>query len=511
MQPVLTAAEARALDRVTMTDVGLPGVVMMEAAGRGVAAEVLRALATRPGPVAVVCGGGGNGGDGLVVARVLRAAGVDATAYLAVPAVGITGDAALHLGVYQRSGGALIDASGDEGPALIAAAVARAAIVVDALFGVGVTRAVEGRLAAVIAAIDGAPGWRVAIDLPSGLDADTGQVRGVAARADVTVTMAAPKLGIAVAPGAAYAGRVVVVDIGVPPAVLAAMAPRAALVEAADAAAWRRPSDPLTHKHRRGHLLVVAGAPGTRGAGRLAAIAALRAGAGLVTLAGPTGGGELAAPDPIMTAALDEVDGLAALLAGKHALAIGPGMPADARGRAWIDHALAAGVPCVIDAAGLGHLVGRLDAVAAAAGRVVLTPHSGEAARLLGTTAAAVDADRPAAVRALAAATRAVVLLKGPRTLVCDGRAGDAIAINPTGGPALATAGSGDVLAGIIAALAVELPPAQAALAGAHVHGLAAEAWRDANDGADRGLSAGQLSLLLPRVLGRLLAAHAVA
>jgi len=498
VQPVLTAAEARALDRVTMTDVGLPGVVMMEAAGRGVAAEVLRALATRPGPVAVVCGGGGNGGDGLVVARVLRAAGVDATAYLAVPAVGITGDAALHLGVYQRSGGALIDASGDEGPALIAAAVARAAIVVDALFGVGVTRAVEGRLAAVIAAIDGAPGWRVAIDLPSGLDADTGQVRGVAARADVTVTMAAPKLGIAVAPGAAYAGRVVVVDIGVPPAVLAAMAPRAALVEAADAAAWRRPSDPLTHKHRRGHLLVVAGAPGTRGAGRLAAIAALRAGAGLVTLAGPTGGGELAAPDPIMTAALDEVDGLAALLAGKHALAIGPGMPADARGRAWIDHALAAGVPCVIDAAGLGHLVGRLDAVAAAAGRVVLTPHSGEAARLLGTTAAAVDADRPAAVRALAAATRAVVLLKGPRTLVCDGRAGDAIAINPTGGPALATAGSGDVLTGVIGALlAAAQPPAIAASLGAYLHGAAGDALAET-------LGQGVIASDLPDAIARL-------
>ncbi len=498
MQPVLTAAEARALDRVTMTDVGLPGVVMMEAAGRGVAAEVLRALATRPGPVAVVCGGGGNGGDGLVVARVLRAAGVDATAYLAVPAVGITGDAALHLGVYQRSGGALIDASGDDGPALIAAAVARAAIVVDALFGVGVTRAVEGRLAAVIAAIDGAPGWRVAIDLPSGLDADTGQVRGVAARADVTVTMAAPKLGIAVAPGAAYAGRVVVVDIGVPPAVLAAMAPRAALVEAADAAAWRRPSDPLTHKHRRGHLLVVAGAPGTRGAGRLAAIAGAARGCGAGHARGPDWRRRAGRARSDHDRRARRRRRLAALLAGKHALAIGPGMPADARGRAWIDHALAAGVPCVIDAAGLGHLVGRLDAVAAAAGRVVLTPHSGEAARLLGTTAAAVDADRPAAVRALAAATRAVVLLKGPRTLVCDGRAGDAIAINPTGGPALATAGSGDVLTGVIGALlAAAQPPAIAASLGAYLHGAAGDALAET-------LGQGVIASDLPDAIARL-------
>ena len=216
MQPVVTAAEARALDRVTMADVGLPGVVMMEVAGRGVAAEVQRALAARPGPVVVVCGGGGNGGDGLVVARVLRAAGVDATAFLAVPASAVTGDAVVHLGVYLRSGGALVDASGDDGPALIAAAAARAAVVVDALFGIGVTRAVEGRLAAVIAAIDGAPGPRIAIDLPSGLDADTGQVRGVAVRADVTVTFVAPKLGMTTPNGRLHCGRIVVAGLGLP-------------------------------------------------------------------------------------------------------------------------------------------------------------------------------------------------------------------------------------------------------------------------------------------------------
>ncbi|MBK9029777.1 MAG: NAD(P)H-hydrate dehydratase [Myxococcales bacterium] len=477
MQPVITAAEARALDAATMGEVGLPGVVMMEAAGRGVAAVVADEAARRPGPVAVVCGGGGNGGDGFVVARVLRAAGVDAVAYVVVPRARIGGDAAVHLGAYLGSAGVALDALDGAGLATLTAALARAAIVVDAVFGTGVTRPIEGHLAAVIEAINAAPGRRIAIDVPSGLDADTGHARGVAVQADVTVTMAAPKLGLAIAPGCAAAGRVITVDVGVPPTVLAALAPRAALVEPSDVAGWRRAVDPLAHKNRRGHVLVVAGSPGKRGAGRLTAIAALRAGAGVVTLAGP-GDGELAAPDPIMTATPTTAADVAALAAGKQALAIGPGMLDDARGRAWLDAALAAAVPCVIDASGLGHLVGRLEVVAQARGPVVLTPHPGEAARLLGVTPREIEADRPAAVRALAAATRAVVLLKGPRTLVCDGAAGgDTIAINPTGGPALATAGSGDVLTGVIAALlAAGHPPRVAASLGAYVHGAAGDA-----------------------------------
>lgn len=476
MQPVVTAAEARALDAATIAEVGLPGVVLMEAAGRGVAAVVLRECAARPGPVAVVCGGGGNGGDGYVVARVLRAAGIDATAYAAVARATVTGDAAVQFGAYVRSGGAVIDVLDGDGLDALRAATAAAAIVVDAVLGIGVTRAVTGHLAAVIDAINAGPGRRIAIDVPSGLDADTGQPRGACVRADVTVAMVAPKLGAVIAPGVAWAGESIAVDIGVPASLLARVAPRAALVTAAQAAAWRRTIDPLTHKHRRGHVVVLGGSSGMRGAGRLAALAALRAGAGLVTLASPDGL-DSAAPDAVMTAAPDSDDALGALLGRAQAVALGPGLAIDPRAAAWIAAVLAAPVPAVLDAGALTALAGRPDALADAVGAVVITPHPGEAARLLSTTTATIEADRPAAVRALAAATRAVVVLKGPRTLICDGRHGaDAIVINPTGGPALATAGSGDVLTGIIAALlAAGHPAAIAAALGAYLHGAAGD------------------------------------
>ncbi|MEZ4404774.1 MAG: NAD(P)H-hydrate dehydratase [Kofleriaceae bacterium] len=475
MQYVLTAAEARALDAATIAELGLPGVVLMEAAGRGVAAVVLRELAARPGPVAVVCGGGGNGGDGFVVTRVLRAAGVDVTAVVVIDPRAVAGDAAIHYRALVRGGGPLVEVTAR---AALDLALAGAAIVVDAVFGIGVTRPVTGWLAEVIAAINAAPGRRIAVDVPSGVDADTGQIRGCAVRADLTVAMALPKLGTVVAPGCAWAGAVECVDIGVAPRLVTAVAPRAARIEAADVARWLRPVEPLAHKFRRGHVLVIGGSPGKRGAARLTAQAALRSGAGLVTLAGPADdGGELAAPDPIMTAVIDDAAAVAALLAGKGAVAIGPGMPDDDRGAAWLTAVIAAGLPTVIDATGLGHLAAGRVALPAAHGPIVLTPHSGEAARILGERAADVEADRPAAARALAAATGCVVLLKGAGTIVCDGGDGAGrLVINSTGGPALATAGSGDVLAGVIAALLAHgHPAAQAASLGAYLHGVAGD------------------------------------
>jgi len=484
MQPVVTAAEMRALDRATIEEIGLPGAVLMETAGRAVADAAFAHAGA--GHVAVVCGPGNNGGDGYVAARVLRERGADAVVYLAVAREAVRGDARLHLDALERSGGIVLDVSTPAALDELGDSLDSASVIIDALFGTGLTlrspdgsrgRAIEGHAAAVIARINASAATVIAADLPSGLDADTGVVHGVAVDADVTVTMGALKVGLVSAPGFARAGAVRVAEIGIPRALITAQVTRAGLLEQADLRSIAPRSGLLDHKGRRGHVLVVAGSPGHRGAGRLAAWAALRAGAGLVTLAGP-GPGELVAPDPVMTAICDRPDDLAALLPGKAALVIGPGMLRDDDGARLVDAALASAVPCVLDADALNHLAGGgLALVASAAAPAVLTPHPGEAARLLACTVAEIERDRLAAVRRLAAESRAVVVLKGARTLICDGTLDDDfVAINPTGGPSLASGGTGDVLAGAIGALLAQgLVPRDAARLAVWCHGYSGD------------------------------------
>lgn len=481
MRYVVSAAEMRAIDAATIDGIGLPGAVLMENAGRAVADAVVEELAGQGGAVAVVAGAGNNGGDGYVVARVLRARGIEALVYLAARRGEVRGDAQLHLAAYEQTGGMATSIAEPGELAEHREAIESAPVMVDALFGTGLARQVTGHLAEVIEVMNRSRGRVVAVDVPSGLSADLGVPLGSAVRAHRTVTMAFLKVGIAVAPGMACAGRVAVAEIGIPVELAQAHGIRLAVLEASDLAGSLRRPQLLDHKNRRGHVLVVAGSPGKRGAGRLSAWAALRAGAGLCTLA--SDGGELAAPDPIMTAPLDAeapdaADRLAALAGGKAAVAIGPGMAPGPGGRGLVRAALERlEVPMVLDADALNHLAGEAAAIASARVPVVITPHPGEAARLLGTSAGEVEADRVAAARALAELTRAVVVLKGAGTLVCDGAVGDGfVTINPTGGPALATAGSGDVLTGVVAALVGQgLEAGEAARAAVYLHGLAGD------------------------------------
>ena len=477
MQPVVTVAEMRALERATIDELGLPGLVLMDTAGRAAAAAVARAAPA--GPVVVVCGPGNNGGDGMVVARVLAEAGRDVVTLLVAARDAIKGDAATELAVLERAGGVILPGATAAELEAAADALAGAAVVVDAVFGLGQTRDVANHHAAVVAAIERAPGVVVAIDQPTGIETDTGRVLGVAVTADVTVTFGALKIGVVAAPGFVHAGVVEVADIGIPRRLIDASAIGAGLWEAADARRAVPRAHPTEHKGTRGHVVVVGGAPGTRGAGRLAALGALRAGAGLCTLAAPAdANGELAAPDPVMTAVVDDAASVAAAIGGRSAVVVGPGMGRDDRARARLEAVLAGGVPAVVDADALFLLGGRLDAVAGAAGPAILTPHPKEAARLLGSTVADVERDRLAAARALATRSRAVVVLKGARTVVCDGTLGDEFCtLNPTGSPALATGGTGDVLAGVIGALVAQgLGPGDAARLGVWVHGAAGEA-----------------------------------
>jgi ADP-dependent NAD(P)H-hydrate dehydratase / NAD(P)H-hydrate epimerase len=468
VKPVVTAAEMRALDRATIDQIGIPAMTLMETAGRAVAA----AVTIERGHVAVVCGPGNNGGDGFVVARVLRERGLDAVAYLAVARDAVKGDAKAHLDILERAGGIVRSIATPAELDDIGDAIATAAVCVDALFGIGLARPIEGHLAEVVAQINAAADV-VAIDIPSGLDTDTGKVLGTSVLAHRTVTMAAHKIALASAPGFARCGEVIVADIGIPSAVVATQVLRAGLVDNADVTGWLPRTKLLDHKGTRGHVLVIGGNPGMRGAGRLAATAALRVGAGLCTLAAE--GSDLVAPDPVMTRVLSGE--LGKLADGKSAVVIGCGLGRGDSPARYVDQVLASGVPAVIDADALNLHAGKLASLASAAGSIVLTPHPGEAARLLGTTTAEIEADRLAAARAIASASHAVVVLKGARTIVCDGTLGDEFcSINATGGPALGTGGSGDVLAGVIGGLLAQgLTAADAARAGVHVHGRAAD------------------------------------
>lgn len=453
---LLTPAEMGRADAAAIA-AGTPGLALMEAAGRAVARAVLRRF--RPRKVLVLAGPGNNGGDGYVAARLLEGAGWDvAVAPLAPPRAG--SDAAL---VAARWRGPVLPF----GPG----AVARAGLVLDAVFGAGLTRPLDAPVEAALraAADNGVP--LVAVDVPSGLDGATGQPLGFAPRAALTVTFFRLKPGHLLLPGREMCGELALAEIGLPASVLRGIGPAAF---ANGPALWRLPVPGAeAHKYTRGHVTVVGGAAMT-GAARLAASAARRVGAGLVSIAAPDAASaavyRAGEPGTIVVEAPPEE-----LLADarRGVWVLGPGLPPDAAVRDVLRRLVDAGRRVVADA---GALIACAGDPAGLSGAAILTPHAGEFARVFG---APQGGDRLAAARAAAAATGAVVLLKGNDTVVAapDGRA----AINANAPPWLATGGTGDVLAGIAAGLLAEgMPPFDAACAAAYIHG---EAGRRAGPG----------------------------
>jgi len=506
MLPVLSAQQMRAFDRRASDVLGVPSLELMENAGRGASEGILALLgasAEASPRVVVVAGAGNNGGDGFVVARRLTAAGVRVETCLALPAEQLSGDALSNYRALVEAGAPIIQLADDVAP--LRAALANAGWIVDALFGTGLSRDITGFLAEVVAVINDAPGQRLALDLPSGLHADSGRVLGTCVRAQHTFTFAHPKLGLCTPRGAAYAGQVAVCAI-VEPSDPSATGISAELIEASDVAALLAPRSSTLHKSSAGRVLIVAGSPGKLGAALLSAHGAQRAGAGLVTIA--TSPAAADALDQrvleVMTARIDQGSPEAALeklLAPCSAVVVGPGLGLDAAARRVVD-AVVFGYagPKVVDADAISLFAGRGAELARAAG-VVLTPHAGELGRLLGVPYEEVENDRFLAVARAVELTSAVVLLKGRFSVI--GVPGGLPRLNPTGGPVLATGGSGDVLSGIIAALACELSPEQAAFAGAYVHGAAGDAWAQSR-AADRGLLAHELADQLPQILGAL-------
>ena len=491
MALLLTAAQMRAVDGAIIGKLGLPGLVLMENAGRGVADIITRDRPEVRGlDVRIVCGAGQNGGDGFVIARHLLRRGADVKVFLALPPAKITGDAAGFAAVLSRlAPDAVTDLSAEGDPAVWQARLRGAAVIVDALFGTGLRSDVTGVPAAAIAGMNTTDALRVAVDLPSGLDADTAEIHGSVVKATITATMGARKLGL-VLDAEAPVGRIEVVDLGVAPeSVLLAAAAQGPLchwVETETVAAMLPRRGPAAHKGSAGHLLVIAGSAGKTGAALLAARAGLRAGAGLVTIA-TTASGQAALDAKVLsemtacyaggeTADPGSYDRLAAMAERMKAAVLGPGIPIGDGMTELVKRLVAElPVPMLVDADGL-NLLGIEAAPVAAQAQAprVLTPHPGEMARMCGATIKEIQKHRLGHARQLAAAANAVVVLKGARTIIAtpDGTA----FVNPAANPALGTAGSGDVLSGTIGAfLAQGLTAKDAAIAGVFVHGLAAE------------------------------------
>ena len=513
---LVTADEMRSLDRLTIEG-GTPGHVLMERAGQGATEVLLQCvprLCRRGSRALIVAGKGNNGGDGFVIARLLKKRGARVEVALLGRAGDVAGDALRNLRAYQRLRGTLFEVTDDTALIRLAKSAGTADAIVDAIFGTGLKHEVHGLPAAAIEIINACGAPVLAVDIPSGLDADSGRPLGAAVQAEATATFGCAKIGQVQHPGVRHCGALAVVDIGLAESALAAVPARAALLEASDVARLvpRREAD--THKGDCGHVLIIAGSFGHTGAAQLAARGAGRAGAGLVTLVGPASLYPVYAAGvrEAMTATLPDDDGrirfdavrLAALVAGKTAVVIGPGVGTHEGAEQTVRWLLAeTALPMVLDADALTILGRDPSPLRAAAGRTVLTPHPGEMSRLSGADSANVQADRVGVGRRFAAAHACTLVLKGARTVIAE--AGGFAWINPTGNPGMASGGMGDVLAGAIGGLlAQRLQPAEAACLGVYVHGLAAD--RAAADG-EIGLLAGDVADGLRPAIASLLAA----
>jgi NAD(P)H-hydrate epimerase len=504
MIPVLTSEQMRRADRDTIRG-GVPSATLMENAAAAIVAEVEREFAGWK-RVLVVCGPGNNGGDGLAAARLLAASGRTPVVFTLRDPGRYSGDAALNAGRAREAGLEFSSLPSPPGWSRFRRQLSEADGIVDALFGTGLTRALEGDAARAVGSINRSIKPVVAADLPSGLSADRGALLGPAVRARRTVAFAAPKWCHAFAPARDYCGTIGVAEIGIPRSRLAAARSRLEMTEAADVAATLPPRAGASHKGDFGRLAVVAGSRGKAGAAVLCARGALRAGAGLVTVfcARSIEPIVVAALPETMTRPLPDDDGtltadaanaLVSSLSGFDAVVVGPGLTTAPGPVSVVKALLGSRLPLVCDADALNAFAGRPSVWSKRRAGTILTPHPGEAARLLSSTTSAVQSDRFRAAVALARRSRTVVVLKGEGSLIAeaDGRA----VVNPTGTPLMATAGSGDVLAGALGALiAGGLSPRDAAVAGVYLHGAAGE--RLASTLGDAGLLAADLADAIP-------------
>ncbi|WP_425060255.1 Bifunctional NAD(P)H-hydrate repair enzyme Nnr [Sporomusa carbonis] len=483
-----TANEMREIDRIAINDYGIPGAVLMENAG----VAVVRRLEVVVEPLidrkfCILAGKGNNGGDGYVIARHLVNQGAKVKVFLLGEKTAVSGDARINLDIIDRMGIDVIEIINERDWDKVKLAATFADCLVDALLGTGFRGEISGDMARIIDIINAAGKLVVAVDIPSGVDADTGRICGTAVQAAHTVTFGSPKPGLFLYPGAEYTGELTVADIGIPTAVIARQNIKQNVIMASAVRDILPCRSPAAHKGMNGRLAVVAGSRGLSGAAAMTAEGALRAGAGLVTLAAPASLQDILAVKltEVMTKPLPEtatggisqeaVPDIAGLSAASDVLAIGPGLGRHEETAAAVRAVIAAAdCPLVIDADALNALVGYTDILSECNALPVLTPHPGEMARLTGLSSQAVNADRINIARQAAAEWGSIVVLKGARTVVAfpDGE----VYINTTGNAGMATGGTGDALTGIIAGLIAQgLSSHDAAVAGVYIHGLAGD------------------------------------
>ena len=506
---ILTAEAMREVDRAAIEELGIPSLVLMENAAIGVV-EALGKVFGEAESAAVFCGPGNNGGDGLAVARHLSVRGWEVRIFLVTGGRELSTDAQVQLGICRKAELPVLELPTADRLGAALEAASECDLVVDALFGTGLTRPLEGLFAQVVDAINALPMPCVAVDLPSGLSASEAQPIGLHVKADLTVTFAAPKVAHVFPPAADAVGEMVVTDLGIPPRLVEDVEEEAGdlhLLMGEELADLLPEREPGSHKGDYGHALIVAGSPGKAGAAILAARAAVRAGAGLVTAAVPEpilqtvdlGSIEsmtLGLPAGASGHLLDEAAGIVLDAAeGKAVLALGPGLGQEPATVASIRRiALDCPLPLVLDADGLNAFAGRAGDLAARRVETVLTPHPGELGRLLGVSTVQIQEDRVAAARGAAEETGAIVVLKGHLTLVASGTA---VFVNPTGNPGMATGGSGDVLTGLIAGLIAQgLDALDATVLAVYLHGLAGDL--AAGRVGETALAAGDLIEMLP-------------
>jgi hydroxyethylthiazole kinase-like uncharacterized protein yjeF len=492
---ILNAAQMRDADRHTIEEIGIPSLVLMENAGRQVVAAIEAAFESRlDGRVAVLCGRGNNGGDGFVVARTLLQRGIDASVFVIGSLTDVRGDARTNLDILGRLGVTVVEVNDEQAWELHFSEIARCSLIVDAIFGTGLRSPVAGMMETVIADVNASEIPVVSVDLPSGMSADTPHLVGDCVDASLTVTLAAPKLPLVLPPGEAYAGDVVIADIGIPHEVIESLdGPHVELLTPEQLRGLVAPRAADSHKGDFGRVTVAAGSTGKTGAAYLAAMGALRSGAGLVTVATPKACLRTIAsmgPTYMTVDLLDDDAGMVVPGAVDRVLelthdvvACGPGLgrsPGVAEFvRALIDRATC---PLVLDADAITVLADDPGRLTGSEERdVIITPHPGEMARLIGASIADVQANRIDVATEFATTHRVYVVLKGHRTVIAtpEGR----VFINPTGNPGMATGGTGDVLTGMIAAWLAQLLDAEAACRlGVFLHGAAGDL-AEARDG----------------------------
>ena len=485
---ILSAEAMREVDRAAIEDLGIPSLVLMENAAIGVVEAMGKAFADAES-AAIFCGPGNNGGDGLAVARHLAVRGWEVRVFLITGGRDLTGDAAVQLGICRKAELPVLEVASGEILASALEAAAECDVIVDALFGTGLARPLEGLFAQVVEALNALPAPCVAVDLPSGLAGSQARPIGPHVQAALTVTFAAPKVAHVFPPAADAVGEMVVTDLGIPPRLVEEVEEETGdlhLLMGEELAELLPEREPGTHKGDYGHALIAAGSPGKAGAAILAARAAVRAGAGLVTVA---------VPEPIlqtvdlgsiesMTLSLPAggtgqiAEGAAGILLdaaeGKAVIALGPGLGQEPATAATIRRiALECPLPLVLDADGINAFAGRAGELSGRRAETILTPHPGELGRLLGISTSTILEDRVAAARGAAEETGAIVVLKGHLSLVASGTA---VFVNPTGNPGMATGGTGDVLTGLVAGLLAQgLDALDATLVAVYLHGLAGD------------------------------------